>query len=81
MEFSDLELNFNFSDVEDFGMAKCFSKAPVGMIMPHCAAEEEMVNHHGPDMKEAERVLDNEIKVDGFCFKLAPTEDVSFNQV
>lgn len=72
-----MDLCFNFSDVEDFGMAKCFSKAPLGMITPHFAGEAEMVNHHGPDMNECEQVLANEIRSDGFCFKLAPTEDVS----
>ena len=72
-----MDLSFNFSDVEDFGMAKCFSSAPLGMIAPHFAAEEEMVSHRGPDMNECEKALGNEIRSDGFCFKLAPTEDVS----
>jgi hypothetical protein len=72
-----MDLDFNFSDIEDFGMAKCFSKAPVGMIAPQFASEETMVNHQGPDMNECENMLANEIRSDGFCFKLAPTEDVS----
>ena len=46
-----MDLNFNFNDVEDFGMAKCFSTAPLGMIAPHFSAETEMANHDGPDMK------------------------------
>lgn len=71
-------LDFNFSDVEDFGMAKCFSKAPFGMMAPHMAGEEEMVNHGGPDENECEKAMNNDIKSDGFTFKLAPTEDVSF---
>jgi hypothetical protein len=72
-----MDLNFNFNDIEDFGMAKCFSSAPLGMIGPHFAAEGEMAPHDGPDMKEGEQFLNNEIKAEGFCFKLAPSEDVS----
>jgi hypothetical protein len=75
-----MDLHFNFSDVEDFGMAKCFSNAPIGMIGPHFANEEEMVPAYGTDMKECEKAMSNEIRSDGFCFKLAPTEDVSSNQ-
>lgn len=74
----DFDFNLpNFSDIESFGMAKCFSSAPVGMIAPHFAAEHEMAQHDGPSDAECERAMDNQIKVDGFCFKLAPSEDVS----
>lgn len=76
-----MDLHFNFSDIENFGMAKCFSNAPMGMIGPHFATEEEMVDPSGTDMKECEKAMANEIRSDGFCFKLAPSEDVSFNQV
>ena len=29
-----MDFNFNFSEIEDFGMAKSFSNAPIGMITP-----------------------------------------------
>ena len=74
--FSD-NFNFNFSDIEDFGMAKSFSNAPLGMMAPHMASEEEMVHHGGPDEHECEKAMSNDIRSNGFCFKLAPTEDVS----
>jgi hypothetical protein len=31
--------DFNFSDVEDFGLAKSFSNAPLGMIAPQFGSE------------------------------------------
>lgn len=72
-----MDFNFNFSDIEDFGMAKCFSNAPLGMIAPQYASEDQMAQQDGPDMKECEKAMSNEIRAEGFCFKLAPTEDVS----
>jgi hypothetical protein len=36
-----------------------------------------MAQQDGPDMKECEKAMLNEIRAEGFCFKLAPAEDVS----
>ena len=40
-----------------------------------------MPTYDGADPKECEKALANEIRSDGFCFKLAPTENVSSNQI
>lgn len=72
------DIDYSFMDSEDFGLAKSFSTAPVGLLAPQ-------VNIAGAQAsdaeKECEQRMDNEIKADGFCFKLHPAEDqVQFQQ-
>lgn len=71
-------LNFDFLADEDFGLAKSFSRAPVCTIAPsidHSKKQEVDVEKEYTDM------LQPEIVSEGFCFKLAPGEDVRLNQI
>jgi|TARA_B110000285_G_C14989969_1_gene545808 hypothetical protein len=77
MDSYDFDTGFNFSafdgmDDEDFGLAKSFSTAPFGMIAPMQTLE----SAERPDLeKEAAKDLSNEIRSDGFNFKLHPVND------
>jgi len=63
---------FDVPSEEDFGLAKSFSKAPFVQIAPL----KNFSNIHEDDVdREVDAVGMSEIKADGFCFKLAPTED------
>ena len=67
--FSD---GMDFLGDEDFGLAKCFTTAPIGLMAPGTSlASAEATNVE----KECEERMANEIKADGFCFKLHPSED------
>jgi hypothetical protein len=63
---------FEVPSEEDFGLAKSFSSAPFVQIAP-------LKNFNNTHEDTVEREVDaaglSEIKADGFCFKLAPTED------
>ena len=66
MEFSCLEN-------EDFGLAKSFTTAPLGLIAPSFnfnQKENEDVEN------ECVNNLERDVVSDGLCFKLAPGEDV-----
>ena len=66
------DLDFSGMDDEDFGLAKCFTTAPIGLITPGVSLESQ----EEPNIeKECMNSMNNEIKADGFCFKLHPTED------
>jgi len=68
-----MDIDFSFMDNEDFGLAKSFSTAPVSLIAPQISlASKEQV---APEKEYTECMEQNEIKAEGFCFKLAPTED------
>jgi len=59
-------------DDEDFGLAKSFSTAPLCMLAPGTNIASKS------DVKEVNVVqdqMDNEIRSDGFCFKLHPSEN------
>jgi len=68
------DYDFGFANDEDFGLAKSFTNAPMHQIHP-------LVNFKNDGT--AELLADepiatsepNEIRADGFCFKLAPCED------
>ena len=75
MDF-DTGFDFDFScmDDEDFGLAKSFTTAPVGLVAPEVSlASAEQTNLD----KECEsEVLNQEpIGVEGFNFKLHPVAD------
>ena len=59
-------------DSEDFGLAKSFSNAPVLQSAPLAEFHNVSADETGREAMTAEA---NEIKAEGFCFKLAPTED------
>jgi len=65
--------DFSFAGEEDFGLAKSFSKQPLGTIAP--GITDSKVTSTEDVEREFENISHNEIKSEGFCFKLAPTED------
>ena len=69
-----MDCDFSFLEVEDFGLAKSFSTAPILSIAPltNFAQKEQ------PSV-ESELELDhnNGLISEGFCFKMAPGQDVS----
>ncbi len=73
-------MDFGFLDNEDFGLAKSFSTAPILAIAPH-------TNFAQKELGEVERELSEQAPdafvSEGFCFKLAPGQDVRFyvNQI
>lgn len=70
-----MEMDWEFTGEDDFGLASSFSSAPVFAFAPTLEGK-----HHTSfkDVQaEAESDRTDEIRSDGFCFKLAPTEDVS----
>ena len=79
MDSYDCDLDPGFSlcafddamDDEDFGLAKSFSTAPFGMIAPM----QSLASAEQSEDKEAIKDLSNEIRSDGFNFKLHPVND------
>ena len=59
-------------ETEDFGLAKSFSNAPLLQIAPLSTFNN---THEDSVEKEIESTSVNEIRADGFCFKLCPTAD------
>ncbi len=66
--------DFSFMDDPDFGLAKCFSNAPL-TVMPQIKLS---TREHTPVEDIGVENL-NEIVSDGFCFKVAPCENVSLS--
>jgi len=64
--------DFDFQGDEDFGLGKSFTTGSMHQIAP-------LQTFQNTHEDEVEREVDasnvNEIRADGFCFKLAPTED------
>ena len=67
-----VEMNWDF-ETEDFGLASSFSSAPVFAVSPEIAARKHFIQED--NQHQAEEALSNEIRSDGFCFKLAPVDD------
>lgn len=68
-----MDIDFSFLDNEDFGLAKSFSTAPILAIAPQTNfAQKEQVDIE----KELTDQLSDSVVTDGFCFKLAPGQDV-----
>jgi hypothetical protein len=70
-----MDFDFSFMDNEDFGLAKSFSTAPILTLAPGTNFEEK-------ERGDIEHELDQELHTgeyvsEGFCFKLAPGQDVS----
>ncbi len=69
-----MEMDFTFTSDEDFGLAKSFSTAPILSIAPQTNFQQrENVDVE----KELSEQMSTQVITDGFCFKLAPGEDVS----
>ena len=67
---ADTNLDLECLSCEDFGLAKSFRYAPLQQLVEtHKDINEDQVDR-AVDMQEL-----NEIKVDGFCFKLAPSDN------
>lgn len=68
------DMDFGFMDDEDFGLAKSFTTAPIGLCNPGISlqsAEEPNIE------KECENEIlnKNPIEVEGFNFKMHPVDD------
>ena len=70
LSFEPDNFDFDFTGDEDFGLAKSFTSAPIHQIAPL-----KNFNNLSEDAVEREAENVSEIRADGFCFKLAPTED------
>ena len=72
-DFDDgFEMDCSYLDDEDFGLAKSFTKAPWSIIAPNMTLKQS----EEPDLeKPMENLTLNEIRSDGFCFKMHPSED------
>ena len=67
-------MDFAFTAEEDFGLASSFSTAPFLSIAPQTNfVQKENVSVENQYTAE----LSDSVITDGFCFKLAPGEDVS----
>jgi len=68
-----MDLDFGFTADEDFGLARSFSTQPLMQIAPLA----NFSNTAGASGEETEKKVtmegdQNEIRADGFCFKMAP---------
>jgi hypothetical protein len=68
-----MDMDLSFLDKEEFGIAKSFTTAPVSLIAPD-------INFHSAQNVDIEKqgeqeAANHEIRSDGFCFKLAPSQD------
>jgi hypothetical protein len=69
-----MDMDFSFLDNEDFGLAKSFSTAPILAIAPQTNFQQKEL---GDVEKELTEQAPGEAFVtEGFCFKLAPGQDV-----
>lgn len=70
----DFDYDNEFADLpdlgEDFGLAKSFSSQSPLCIMPQIERVEEKTLE-----QEAQEAITDEVRADGFCFKLHPSED------
>lgn len=71
-----MEMNFNFLESEDFGLAKSFSTAPVLAISPFTDLAQKETGDIEHELSE-ELANTGEYRSEGFCFKFAPGQDVS----
>lgn len=69
-----MEMDWNFTADEDFGFAKSFSDTPAFAFAP--GMNKKAFTTMEPE-REAEAARTEEIRSDGFNFKLAPVDDVS----
>ena len=72
-------MDWDFAAEEDFGLAKSFTNAPLGIISPSLD-DEIRQNEYSTDQLAKDAInLDGEqnMRVDGFNFKMAPSNDVS----
>lgn len=60
-------------DDEDFGLAKSFTTAPIGIFAPQI--DLKLAEEPNPEKEFVQDLHNMEIKSDGFCFKLHPAED------
>jgi hypothetical protein len=70
----DFEYDFSCLEGEDFGLAKSFTTAPVGLVAPGVT----LASAEEPDIEkecENEILTHDPVGVDGFNFKLHPVED------
>jgi hypothetical protein len=68
-----MDFDTSFMDTEDFGLAKSFTTAPIALMMPS-------INPVAKEAPDAEKQIEqdaNSFVSDGFCFKMAPGQDVS----
>lgn len=66
------EMDCDYLDNDDFGMAKSFTTAPLCILDPGVTLKQA----EEPDIKNAvDDIATNEVKAEGFCFKMHPTED------
>ena len=69
-----MDMDLSFLENEDFGLAKSFSTAPILSIAPH-------VNFQQKERADIDRELSEEASEafvsEGFCFKLAPGQNVN----
>ena len=70
-----MDIDFDFAGEEDFGLARSFSSAPVGMITPQI--DNKNHQNHYTEQQLGENVRDEGIRLDEFNFKMAPGVDVS----
>ena len=71
-----MDLDFGFTGEEDFGLARSFSTQPLMQIAPLA----NFSNTTGAQGEETEKKVNmeedpNEIRAEGFCFKMAPGQD------
>ena len=66
-------MDFSFLDSDDFGLAKSFSTAPILTLDPKANfAQKQRANLD----QELQEVHSDAFTSDGFCFKMAPGQDV-----
>lgn len=68
------EMDWDFAGEEDFGLAKSFSNAPIGMIGPVIENKVHQ-NEYSAEQLGQEATHDEGIRVDEFNFKMAPGVD------
>ena len=71
-----MDIDWDFAGEEDFGLARSFSNAPLGMIQPQYDNKIHQ-NHYTEKQLGEEATKDQGIRLDEFNFKMAPGVDVS----
>jgi hypothetical protein len=70
-----MEMDFSFLDNEDFGLAKSFSTAPILSIAPKT---DFSMKERGDIEHELSEQAPEAFVSEGFCFKLAPGQEVGY---
>jgi len=66
------EIDHSYLDNDDFGTPNSFTTAPVFLIAPQASLKK----NEAVDIEHAvENIESNEIKAEGFCFRMHPAED------